>query len=85
MPIIEANAIGRPVITSGLYSMPEVAGNAACIVDPFNCGEIKEGIQKIINNDVYRNDLVEKGYRNAQRFSVDMIATEYYQLYKIFF
>ena len=34
MPILEANAVGRPVVTSNRSSMPEVAGNAACLVDP---------------------------------------------------
>ena len=35
MPIVEANAVGRPVVTSNILSMPEVAGDAACFVDPF--------------------------------------------------
>ena len=81
MPIIEANAVGRPVITGNLLSMPEVAGDAACIVDPFNSDEIKKGIQKIINDDIYRNDLIEKGYRNVQKFNRDIISNQYFELY----
>ena len=42
MPIIEGNATGRPVVTSNICSMPEVAGAAACLVDPFDCSSIRE-------------------------------------------
>lgn len=82
MPIIEANAVGRPVITSNLLSMPEVAGNAACIVDPYNIAEIRNGIIRIINDDEYRNDLIEKGFENAKRFDATYISSMYYNLYK---
>ena len=44
MPIIEANAVGRPVITSNVSSMPEVAGDAACLVDPFDQQSIRQGV-----------------------------------------
>ena len=44
MPIVEANAIGRVVVTSNVLSMPEVAGNAAHLVDPFDVNSIREGI-----------------------------------------
>lgn len=40
MPIIEANRVGRPVITSNILSMPEVAGEAACLVNPFDIENI---------------------------------------------
>src|SRR5262245_25129314 len=43
LPIVEANAVGRPVITSNIWSMPEVAGDAACLVDPFNVQSIQNG------------------------------------------
>ena len=81
MPIIEANTIGRPVITSNLLSMPEVAGDAALIVDPYNIDEIRSGIIKIINDDNCRNDLIEKGFNNAKRFNLEKIANEYLELY----
>ncbi len=63
MPIVEANIVGRPVITSNFYSMPEVAGDSALIVDPYNIDEIRNGILKIINDDVNRNELIKKDLR----------------------
>lgn len=82
MPIAEANAVERPVITSNVTSMPEVAGDAACIVDPFDVNDIKNGILKIINDDHYREQLIENGRKNKERFNGHIIAGAYYQLYK---
>ena len=48
--------------------MPEVAGHAAVLVDPFSVTSIREGFLKIITDDVYRRDLVERGFSNAKRF-----------------
>lgn len=85
MPIIEANAIGRPVITSNLLSMPEVSGNAACIVDPYNISGIRAGLSKIINNQIYRETLIENGYENAKRFHPEKIAEQYRAIYSELF
>lgn len=82
MPILEANAVGRPVITSNLLSMPEVAGDAACIVDPYNISEIRAGILRIINDDVYRESLIQNGFINARRFDSHVIANQYVKLYR---
>jgi len=82
MPIVEAQIVGRPVITSNLLSMPEVAGNAALLIDPFNVEEIRSGVMKIISDVAYRNDLIEKGRNNAIRFSVETITNEYAELYR---
>jgi glycosyltransferase involved in cell wall biosynthesis len=82
MPIVEAQIVGRPVITSDLLSMPEVAGNGAHIVDPFNVTEIRNGILKIINEEEYRKSLIEKGRKNAFRFSVETITNQYADLYR---
>ncbi|WP_205508580.1 glycosyltransferase family 4 protein [Longitalea arenae] len=82
MPILEAQAVGRAVITSNLFSMPEVAGNAAVMVDPFKVAEIREGLQKIIHDDSFRNELVKRGFENIKRFDPDVIAAQYLDLYK---
>lgn len=82
MPIVEAQIIGRPVITSNLLSMPEVAGGGALIVDPYDPDAIKNGILKIISDDDYRESIIEKGKINSKRFSVKKITEEYAKLYR---
>jgi glycosyltransferase involved in cell wall biosynthesis len=82
MPIIEANSIERPVLTGNVTSMPDVANNAACLVDPFDVNAIREGLLKIIQDDVYREQLLENGRKNKLRFDADYIANLYYELYQ---
>ena len=82
MPILEGQAVGRPVITASVFSMPEVAGDAAVMVDPYNVGSIREGLLKIINDDAFRDELVRKGRENIKRFDAEKIALQYYELYK---
>jgi glycosyltransferase involved in cell wall biosynthesis len=77
MPIVEAQAIGRPVITSNVASMPWVAGDAACLVDPFSVESIREGVQRVIADAPYRESLIQKGRENAKRFPAQTIATQY--------
>lgn len=82
MPIVEANAVGRPVITSNILSMPEVANDAACMINPLEVSEIRAGILKIIQEDNYRNSLVAKGLVNCKRFDPQNIAEQYLNVYK---
>jgi len=82
MPIIEANAVEKPVVTSNLSSMPEVAGNAACLVDPFDVDDIRRGILEVINNDAYREELISCGRLNKLRFDGNKVARSYYSLYE---
>ena len=82
MPIVEANAVERAVITSNISSMPEIAGNAACLVDPYNVEEIRTNIAKLIENKTYRESLIENGRINKLRFDGNRIALQYYDLYK---
>ncbi|WP_439883009.1 glycosyltransferase family 4 protein [Pontibacter sp. MBLB2868] len=82
LPILEANALGRPVITSNCTAMPEVAGEGALLVDPSDPGEIRLGIIKLVQEDKFRNDLVAAGYKNSQRFRADVVAAQYEALYQ---
>jgi len=82
MPIVEANAMGRVVITGTTTSMPEIAGDAACLVDPFEVDEIHTGFQKVISDQIYRDQLISNGYQNALRFNKNNIASQYYDLYR---
>ena len=74
MPIIEANTVERVVITSNVSSMPEVAGNAACLVDPFDVDSIRDGFTRVISDSSYREELIENGRENRKRFNRDRIA-----------
>jgi glycosyltransferase involved in cell wall biosynthesis len=69
MPIAEAQACGCPVITSNTSSMPEAAGQGAILVNPKNEEEIVQGLKKIITNHSFRKSLIEKGRKNANKFS----------------
>jgi len=69
LPILEAQAVGIPVITSNLSSMPEVAGEGALLIEPSDTDQISETIYKLIKSDKMKKDLVEKGYHNIKRFS----------------
>jgi glycosyltransferase involved in cell wall biosynthesis len=81
MPILEGNAVGRPVITSNIYSMPEIAGDAAILVDPYNIEEIRNGIVRIINDKIYRDQLVQNGFINIKRYNAHLVANKYFKLY----
>jgi glycosyltransferase involved in cell wall biosynthesis len=82
LPIIEANAVGRPVVTSNILSMPEVAGAAACLVDPLDVASIREGILQVWNDAGFRQRLVLAGFENVKRFSPTAIAAKYAALYE---
>lgn len=81
IPILEGMACGVPVITSSTSSMPEIAGDAAAIVDPENPEEIAAAIELILNDEQYRNTLCEKGIKRAARFSWRIMAEHYLELY----
>jgi glycosyltransferase involved in cell wall biosynthesis len=82
MPILEGQATGRPVITSNILSMPEVAGDAAVLVDPTDTAAIRAGILRIISDAAFREHLVRKGMENIRKYNPDVIADSYYQLYQ---
>jgi glycosyltransferase involved in cell wall biosynthesis len=82
LPIVEAQTVGRPVLTSDLSPMREVAGEGACLIDPYDPGSIREGLLRILSEPLYREQLVEKGARNINRFSLDQVTQQYITLYR---
>jgi glycosyltransferase involved in cell wall biosynthesis len=82
LPIIEAQQTGRPVVTSNLSPMKEVAGDGACLVDPFSVKSIRDGIIKVIHDEPYRNELISKGITNTEKYNPAKIAQEYLNLYE---
>lgn len=81
MPIIEAQATGRPVLTSNLGAMKEVAGDSALLVNPFEITSIRAGINQLINDQTLRESLIKKGSINVQRFCTETVVNDYLKIY----
>lgn len=82
MPIVEGQATGRIVLTSGLQPMNEISGNAAILVAPASVDSIRQGYLTIINDDFLREEIIKKGRENIERFNLNAVVEEYYSLYK---
>ena len=82
IPIIEAYKCDVPVITSDVTSMPEVAGDAALLVDPFNTESIASALELIMDENV-RNSLIEKGRIRRNDFSWDKTAEGWWNVIKL--
>lgn len=81
LPIIEAQAIGRPVLTSNIEPMTEIAGEGACFIDPYSIESINAGILKILNNKEFCKSLISKGLENTKRFDRKLITVQYQNIY----
>ena len=81
MPIIEANAVGRVVIAGNNSSMPEIAADAALLVDAMDINAIRQGLLTLIDNKSLRQKLVDNGFKNAERFSPSNLAGKYAEMY----
>jgi glycosyltransferase involved in cell wall biosynthesis len=81
LPILEALAGGVPVLTSDLASMPEVAGEAALLVDPYDVGAITAALNRLLTEPGLRRALAEKGPAQARQFSFERMARAYHALY----
>jgi len=68
-PVLEAFACGTPVITSNTSALPEIAGEAALLVDPYSVEQIAAACRRLAHDDGLRQELIEKGRRRAQDFS----------------
>ena len=81
LPILEANAIGKPVITGNNTSLPEVAGDAALVIDAENTDAIRQAVVSLIEDGDLRSELVRKGYENIKRFQPDAIGKQFAGIY----
>ncbi len=82
IPILEGMACGVPVITSNTSSMPEIAGDAALLVDPYKPDEILQAMIKLTSDLNARNDLIAKGLIRANDFSWLNMAKHVLSLYQ---
>jgi glycosyltransferase involved in cell wall biosynthesis len=82
LPIMEAQVTGRPVLTSRLAPMAEVAGEGAVLVDPYDPNSIRQGLLKIIQDEDYREQIVQKAVEHVKRFNLESVTKEYAGLYE---
>jgi glycosyltransferase involved in cell wall biosynthesis len=82
VPILEAQSIGRPIVTSDLPPMSEIAGDGAALVSPLDANDIRAAIIRICTDSSYRQQLISAGCENVQRFTPRRVAEQYYGLYK---
>ncbi|MBU0668298.1 glycosyltransferase family 4 protein [Patescibacteria group bacterium] len=85
IPPLEAMASGCPVVSSNVASLPEVIGDAGLLIDPKNSYKMAEAVADLIDNDHVRNTMIERGYRQAEKFSWEksaQVALEVFQTIK---
>ena len=82
LPPLEAMAHGTPVVTSNTSSLPEVAGNAALLVNPENVFEIQRALQRALLDPVLRTRMKQRGYEQAQRFSWTSSVSRILEIYR---
>ncbi len=85
LPVLEALACGAPVVTSNRSSLPEVAGDAALLVDPTSVADLQATMTTVLESQDVRADLKARGPRQAARFSWDKAARETLALYQSVF
>lgn len=81
IPVLEAMACGTPVLTSTSSSLPEVAGDAAILVDPYDTDAIQDGLERLISDQDLQQILAEKGSLQAQKFTWEQSARQLKRLY----
>jgi glycosyltransferase involved in cell wall biosynthesis len=81
LPPLEAMASGTPVVTSNVSSLPEVAGDAAMLVDPYHPEAIAEGIHKVLADAHTRREMRRKGLERARQFSWETSIKRVRQIY----
>lgn len=82
LPLLEAMACGTPVITSNVSSMPEIAGDAALLVNPSNIDELSSALQTVLEDEELRSKHQALGVKRARHFSWEKCALETIDVYK---
>lgn len=82
LPPLEAMASGTPVITSNLSSLPEVVGDAAITVDPYNINELANEINNVLSDKELQKVMINKGLKRAKEFTWEKTACETIKVYE---
>jgi glycosyltransferase involved in cell wall biosynthesis len=81
LPPLEAMASGTPVITSDVSSLPEVVGDAALMIDPYEPAAIADAMRRVLTDDALRADLQRRGFARAREFSWERSVKRVRQIY----
>ena len=82
LPVLEAMACGTPVVCSSTSSLPEIVGEAALTFDPLDVEDMATRVEEALGNEALREEMREKGLRQAARFSWERTARETLEVYK---
>jgi glycosyltransferase involved in cell wall biosynthesis len=82
LPVLEAQACGTPVLTSNVSSLPEAAGDAALMVDPYDVDALAEGLNRLLTDEPLQHNLRERGLVHVRRFLWSNTALETARVYR---
>jgi glycosyltransferase involved in cell wall biosynthesis len=82
LPILEAQATGRPVLTSDIPALSEVAGEGAVLVNPLDVESIRQGFERLLSSASLRESLIAKGCANADSYHATSVAQCYAEAYR---
>jgi glycosyltransferase involved in cell wall biosynthesis len=83
IPVLEAMACGTPVVTSNLSALPEVAGDAGLLVDPYDTDAISTGIDTLLEEQPLREELARRGLERAGLFTWQQVADQTLKVYRL--
>ncbi len=81
LPILEAMAVGTPVITSNVSSMPEVGGEAAVYVDPTDVNDLEKKVKNLVGDKDFRKKMIDKGFKQASKFTWERCVEQTVKVY----
>jgi glycosyltransferase involved in cell wall biosynthesis len=82
LPVLEAQACGTPVLTSNVSSLPEAAGDAALMANPYDVDALAEGLNRLLTDESLRHDLRERGLIHVRQFLWSNTALETARVYR---
>ena len=82
LPVMESMASGVPTITSFGSSLQEVAGDGCLLIDPFDTNSIVSGLEKVLSDQDFRRDLIDRGLRRAGQFGSDDLVKKTLAVYQ---